>query len=689
MKKLYSLLLLATALTANAQQLPNVGFDEWKTCSAYYGSGNYKEVGVDPKGWNGSNVFQAGVSFPDLVKKGTDNTNNYVQLTNTHCGLGKIGAVAPAYVTLGTPWSYAKTKIFAIQEADGGSFGGMDFKYRPDAITFKYKSARNKTNEPISVVAYTWKGTFTGTQYVGYNPKESETMVDRDSYVLGLNSNCTKSQDAKLLASINTTISGEVSEWTPKTIEFKYEDENVVPEKLNVIFCAGNYFGQRADLKENNSLSLDDVSLVYYHALKDLKYNGVTLSNFSEDTYHYDLSNEIYDASKLSYIKKGVGASVTLDYDDNTAVATLTVKGDDYASNNNSISTYTIQFAKEELTSYTSDLSVNIDGFTTKPIGTNINLVKLGNSYSLELKNFLLEGEPIGNVKVTNLEVNGNTYSASQTINITAGDDPSFSEEDWAGPYLGEVPVNVVATVNGDQMVAQITIKDFLGVGDIDVTFAPTVTFGENGQNQTEVGVNNVIVNRTFAKGWNTLCLPFATSVESIQGSKAQEFVSSNGSSLTFNEVTDGVLKANVPYLVFFNSEVSDPFYYGGNVEATNPTPVEHNGFTFVGNYKAGLNMEGLYGVASVDDVQKIMKGTAGSSLPATCAYFTAPAGANANGLQICFDGGEVTGIDQINGGMKAEGAVYNLQGIKVSNRGTNNLPAGLYIMQGKKVIVK
>lgn len=689
MKKLYSLLLLATALTANAQQLPNIGFDEWKTCNAYCGSGQYQEVGEDPKGWNGANVYQAGLSFPDLVKKGTDNTNKYVQLTNTHCGLGRIGAVAPAYVTLGTPWSYAKTRIVSIQEADGGSFGGIDFKYRPDAITFKYKSARNNTDEPISVVAYTWKGSFSGTQNVGYNPKQSETMVDRDSYVLGLNTNCTKSKDAKLLASINTTISGEASEWTPKTIEFKYDDESTAPQKLNVIFCAGNYFGERSDLKENNTLSLDDVSLVYYHALKDLKYNGVTLSNFTESTLHYDLSNEAYDESKLSFVKKGVGASVLLNYDENTAIATITVKGEDYDSNNESISTYTIQFAKEETTSYANDLSVSIDGSTTAPEKTNINLIKFGNAYSLELKNFMLEGEPIGNVKVTNLDVNGNTFSASQTINITAGNDPSFSESDWAGPYLGEVPVNVVATVNGDQMVAQITIKNFPGVGDINVIFAPTVMIGANASVSTEAGVNNVIVNRTFAKGWNTVCLPFNVAVTSLQAAKAQEFVSSNGSSLTFNEVADGVLKANVPYLVFFNNEVSDPFYYGGKVEATNPTPIEHSGFTFVGNYEASKSMNGLYGVASEGDVQKIMLGTAGSTLPATCAYF-ATKNLNANGLRICFDGGEVTGINQVNGAQaQSAGAVYNLQGIKVSNHGTNNLPAGLYIMQGKKVIVK
>lgn len=442
---------------------------------------------------------------------------------------------------------------------------------------------------------------------------------------------------------------------------------------------------------KDDEFFIDDIQFTYYSTLKSLSYKGATI-NFSEATTSYDLSSETYDASKLKFKEKGAGATASLSYDNETAIATITVKGNDISVNSANQTVYTIQFAQpapqEVVTTYKNDLSVRVLGSTNQPAETNINLIESKGTYSLELKNFVMDGLGVGNIKVTNLDVADNTYTTSQTITITKGDDPSIN--DWMGPGLGEVPVNVVATVNGDQMVAQITIKNFYDFGDIDVTFAPTVTIGANASVSTEAGVNNVIVNRTFAKGWNTVCLPFDVAVASLQATKAQEFVSSNGSSLTFNEVADGVLKANVPYLVFFDNEVSDPFYYGGKVEATNPTPVEHNGFTFVGNYEASKSMEGLYGVASEGDVQKIMLGTAASTLPATCAYFTAPTGQNANGLRICFDGGEVTGINQVNGAQaQSAGAVYNLQGIKVSNRGTNNLPAGLYIMQGKKVIVK
>lgn len=475
-------------------------------------------------------------------------------------------------------------------------------------------------------------------------------------------------------------------EWTKFEADFTYYKEKPKTQYMLASLTTNPVPGGSKD----DEFFVDDIQFTYYSTLKSLSYKGATI-NFSEATTSYDLSSETYDASKLSFKEKGAGATASLSYDDETAIATITVKGNDISVNSANQTVYTIQFAQpapqEVVTTYKNDLSVRVLGSTNQPAETNINLIESKGTYSLELKNFVLEGLGVGNIKVTNLDVADNTYTTSQTITITEGDDPSIN--DWIGPTLGEVPVKVVATVNGDQMVAQITIKDFSGMGNIDVTFAPTVTIGANASVSTEAGVNNVIVNRTFAKGWNTVCLPFDVAVASLQATKAQEFVSSNGSSLTFNEVADGVLKANVPYLVFFDNEVSDPFYYGGKVEATNPTPVEHNGFTFVGNYEASKSMEGLYGVASEGDVQKIMLGTAGSTLPATCAYFTTKK-LNANGLRICFDGGEVTGINQVNGAQaQSAGAVYNLQGIKVSNHGTNNLPAGLYIMQGKKVIVK
>lgn len=701
MKKLYTLLLLATALTANAQQIPNGDFESgWEKCYPWV-AGSYitTERGVQPQGWRASNINGADGSYAK---------DKCVIESTGHNGVGKAVTIqnqkvmgsnwCPGYLTLGTPWNTAET-MFASNK-DGGTWGGKAFTYKPDAIKFYYKWNMKKTGK-ASFIGYLWNGTFKQKEVPANTTLETATKVtmeDRDRNVLNMPTpqGGDVTEKGTLIASYEEYISSSATDWTSKTIKFKYKNTAEVPEKINIIFASTEYFNSTV-VKAENPLIIDDVTLVYYKHLSKLTINGSTPSDFVGDETADNTNKVSIDARSTKYTDgcvkaevAGAAAKKATSYNEETGLFTITVTAGDGEQK-----VYEIQFAdpnvpEENVKTYTNDLSVYVYGRTTEPEQNSINLIESSGHYSLELKNFILGGvQPIGNIKVTNLDVEGKVYSTSQKILITKGDDPNFEEDDWMGPDLGEVPVDVVATVNGDQMVAQITIKNFPGVGNIDVTFAPTITIGANASVSTEAGVNNVIVNRTFAKGWNTVCLPFDVAVASLPATtKAQEFVSSDGSSLTFHEVAD-VLKANVPYLVFFSNEVSDPFYYGGKVEATNPTPVEHNGFTFVGNYEASKSMEGLYGVASEGDVQKIMLGTAGSTLPATCAYFSTK-NMNANGLRICFDGGEVTGINQVNGAQaQSAGAVYNLQGIKVSNHGTNNLPAGLYIMQGKKVIVK
>lgn len=123
-------------------------------------------------------------------------------------------------------------------------------------------------------------------------------------------------------------------------------------------------------------------------------------------------------------------------------------------------------------------------------------------------------------------------------------------------------------------------------------------------------------------------------------------------------------------------------------MQASNAKTVSFGAYTFSGNYTANMNMNGKYGVADFNGVQKLRIGGASATLPAGCAYFTTAN--NANGMLIRLDGGNTTGILDVNTGVVVENTtVYNLQGVKVSNNGTAGLPAGIYVMGGKKVIVK
>lgn len=708
MKKLYSLLLLATALTAKAQQV-NGDFDpEWEKCYPWVAGSYITDArGLQPQGWRSSNVNGmkgTGATIDQVVEvvPGYKGSKKAALIQNSFIDALFATSWSPGYLTLGTPWNTAVGS--AKKNQDGGTWGGMAFKYKPDAVTFHYKW--DKTVEgKASFIGYLWKGTYKQDNVptdvaLRANKVTKVTMEDRDRNILGIEtSEGTKpiAQEGTLIASYEDYIDKSATDWTKKTIKFKYVS-NETPAKINLIFASTDYFSTVVS-KGKNPLTIDEVTLVYYKHLLKLTINGTTPSSFVNNEETEDNTNLVtIDASDVEYTEgcvkaeaAGAGATFTTSYNPLTAVYTITVTSGDGKQK-----VYEIQFKKVyNQVAYTNSLLVHYYDYF--PISQNtIYLLshKEKEQYGFILEKFEFVGSDMGMIYVKDLKKTANadgsvTYSNSEPEMV------------YIEGLQEEVPVTVNATVSKDnQMTA--TIKIPLEEGNdketVIVTYGPQLTI--NPSTSLEVsnatGLTNVVMNRTFAAGWNTYCMPFDYNLSSLSAeAKAQEFVSSNGNSLTFDALNGDVLKANVPYLVYFPAETTvgtteAPLYFVTNVASYQPTPVEHSGFTFVGNYEASKSMDGLYGVASEGDVQKIMLGTAASTLPATCAYFTAPTGLNANGLRICFDGGEVTGINQVNGAQaQSAGAVYNLQGIKVSNRGTNNLPAGLYIMQGKKVIVK
>lgn len=707
MKKLYSLLLLATALTANAQQV-NGDFDsEWENCYPWVAGSYITDArGLQPQGWRSSNVngmSGTGATIDQVVEvaPGYNGSKKAALIQNSFIDAKVATSWSPGYLTLGTPWNTAVG--IAKKNQDGGTWGGMAFKYKPDAVTFHYKW--NKTVEgKASFIGYLWKGTYKQDNVptdVAFraNKVTKVTMEDRDRNILGIEtSEGTKpiAQEGTLIASYEDYIDKSATDWTKKTIKFKYVS-NETPAKINLIFASTDYFSTVVS-EGKNPLTIDDVTLVYYKHLSKLTINRTTPSSFVNNEETEDNTNLVtIDASDVEYTEgcvkaeaAGAGATFTTSYNPLTAVYTITVTSGDEKQK-----VYEIQFKKVyNQVAYTNSLLVHY--YSYFPISQNtIYLLshKEKEQYGFILEKFEFLGSDMGMIYVKDLK---KTVNADESVTYSN----SEPEMVYIEGLQEEVPVTVNATVSKDNPMTA-TIKIPLEEGNdeetVTVTYGPQLTI--NPSTSLEVsnakGLTNVVMNRTFAAGWNTYCMPFDYNLSSLSAeAKAQEFVSSNGYSLTFEAVNDGVLKANVPYLVYFPAETTvgtteAPLYFVTNVASYQPTSVEHNGFTFVGNYEASKSMEGLYGVASEGDVQKIMLGTASSTLPATCAYF-ATKNLNANGLRICFDGGEVTGINQVNGAQaQSAGAVYNLQGIKVSNRGTNNLPAGLYIMQGKKVIVK
>lgn len=367
MNKWTLLALVATSFTAQAQQLPNANFNgKWVDCIPFIGSNETGKVqGTQPEGWVISNVngYQ-GLGATIVGSQLTENENLAVALKNTPNPF-MASQIVPAYMSLGTTWNTSKGMI-AITNKDGGSFGGMKFTHRPDAIQFKYKRTAAEPSVPATVVAYMWKGEWQQadvpvTIALSGEPKK-ETMINRNRSILGMESAeggaVTKSEDALCIAQIQEKLSEITEEWKEMTIPFNYADKNAVPTHINVIFAANDYF-DASTVKKDNTLSIDDVTFVYYHALESLTYGDKVYTPNAEGVI--DLSEVAFDANTpMQFHVKGVGATVekgTLNAD--TQEMTLEVRGNDFAANPESKTTYTLRFKAEapapalELTSLT------------------------------------------------------------------------------------------------------------------------------------------------------------------------------------------------------------------------------------------------------------------------------------------------------------------------------------------------
>ena len=364
---------LPTTPTATTPQLNDFNGD-WETCIPWDSEGNTKASGTQPKGWHMSNVQTAlGAVVAGAKAEGSNGTTVAVKLTNQEMA----GQMIPAYMSLGTPWATAETKGTKVRNADGGVFGGTEFTYRPDAISFDYQRNNSKGKENATAIAYLWKGTWTQTNVPGntavgvfyYGTATKVTMINRDRNVLGNETSATlgdpaePSEDAKLIAKLEQPISESTNgTWKSMTIPFTYNDDTAVPEYINVIFAANDYFGDRNGIVAGNSLTIDNVKLVYYHALNSLTYNGNKVANFDEGTTEYTLSGKLAeDFDKVEFTVKGVGASYDVAKDEANNVATITVKGNDYDVNPSSKTVYTIKF----------DGTVGINGITTSTTTAN------------------------------------------------------------------------------------------------------------------------------------------------------------------------------------------------------------------------------------------------------------------------------------------------------------------------------
>ena len=214
------------------------------------------------------------------------------------------------------------------------------------------------------------------------------------------------------------------------------------------------------------------------------------------------------------------------------------------------------------------------------------------------------------------------------------------------------------------------------------------------------IGLDFTAATVTYERKFNgtqnaTLCLPYDLSA---QGFKAYTLSGGNKNEVHFKETKDK-LTAYTPYYITADGT---PLLGGTNIEVkaykADKMTTPAAGYKFTGTVAGVSNATAAAANAYIlqDDgkFHKVTTTNSAATIPAYRAYIICPPQASgAKQLSVVLDG-ETTGIGDVTNEATdgKNGPVYDLQGRRVADRlddARHQLPAGVYIVGGRKVVVK
>ena len=527
-------LMSAINVLAQGQQVPNGDFETWT-----YDGDNL------PNNWNsfrtadGSMATLAGNS---QVKKSTDirpgSNGSY------SCAIwarSVFGVVAQGNLTSGRvhagSMSATDKENYNYTDRDGSTTKGdvvnpcyMSFTGKPKAVKVwvKYKQG--------------------GSGYGVYNKAKFSAIIhsDADYISYGLPENDTPENKALVVASAVKEIEYNGGEWEELVIPFEYTNNGAKPAYIQINASTNAYPGKG---KKDDYLYIDDIEMVYDEKVftDDPLYvtvNGAKSGPFSatvyvtenaDNTINFTLKNfvlendgdvmpvgnvkvmdipvtksegktsftanqiiEIEDGDDPSYpywagpMLGNIPLEMTGSYDDEHLKVNINIPLSD------EMQVYVeLGEQEKEVTVYDQDaLYVTVNGGKTGPYPATVYVTDNGdNTINFTLKNFVLENDgdvmPVGNINVTNIPTNdlgdGVTgFAANQIIEIEDGDDPSYPY--WAGPMLGEIPLEMSGKYNAEHLYVVINIplseemQVYVELGNADLTDVKSVKVTKKGQ---------------------------------------------------------------------------------------------------------------------------------------------------------------------------------------------------------------
>ena len=423
-----------------------------------------------------------------------------VKIENYEFNKLEINQTIPGYLTLGTPWVFVGgTTMFEAKSyapyGDGGSYGGLSFNYKPDAIKVKYK--KTNSGETSHIIAYLWSGEFVSKVPTSYDIKGNKYTYGRelsnvDRVVLGRQTdNVTKK--GTLIASVDYSIAAETTDWKDEVIELKYQDgvdKTTKVENVNIIFAASDYW-TRANLKGKTSLTIDNTSFVYYSTLTSLKAGSKTIA-LKDGVYNYTVAGKMPTKEEVVATCKSQFADAAVAVDEANYKVTVTVTnqgGKDVDGATQHV--YTLQYTAPVVKQYAGILNVEMVGEDVIANATQEVTISYynDNTCDFSLPNFMFAGNNIGNIEIPNVKV---SEDAAGTKTFTDGEVEAMKLAD--GGIVAHVVLNGGTITSAGVINMPITVGWMSGYPDDKTELPINVLFSSDKKVEvTEAGYYYVV----------------------------------------------------------------------------------------------------------------------------------------------------------------------------------------------------
>ncbi len=320
----------------------------------------------------------------------------------------------------------------------------------------------------------------------------------------------------------------------------------------------------------------------------------------------------------------------------------------------------TTLFATAQTKTYTDNLTVSVNGETSAPQQTTINVEKSSDGYTLSLNNFMLVDTestiPVGNIVIHNIaaeEADGvKNFAVKQNINIVEGD---VEEDYWMGPMIGEVPVDMTGKMTDGSLYCTISIDLTETMGQvIDVVFGKDIKAARSYTDELVVTING-------------------------NSSAPQQ------TTINVDEKTDGTYTLSLNNFMLASGDGVIPV---GNIVLHNIAAEEADG---IRNFAVKQNINIVEGDVEADYWMGPTLGEVQVDLTGKMTDYKLYCNID---IDMTSTLGQVINVKFGNEGLAGIGDIAGEQGVKVifdiTGRRIDTVTApGIYIVNGKKVLVK